>query len=80
MPLIVIHLLRMGLFRVRLHRAMGKFSMVIPLVDGIVVSDRTLGDHSLSTLVSRLNATVLLSFMLIKLHSTHLPLMSPLLR
>uniref|UniRef100_A0A8C7IR02 Uncharacterized protein n=1 Tax=Oncorhynchus kisutch TaxID=8019 RepID=A0A8C7IR02_ONCKI len=43
MPLIVIHLLRMGLFRVRLHRAMGKFSMVIPLVDGIVVSDRPLG-------------------------------------
>lgn len=29
-PLIVIHLLRTGLFRVRLHGAMGKFSMVIP--------------------------------------------------
>ncbi|KAK6303104.1 hypothetical protein J4Q44_G00255580 [Coregonus suidteri] len=42
-PLIFIHPLRTGLFRVRLHGAMGKFSMVIPLVDGIVVSHRALG-------------------------------------
>ncbi|XP_010874093.3 ral GTPase-activating protein subunit beta isoform X2 [Esox lucius] len=43
MPLIFIHPLRTGLFRVRLHGAMGKFSMVIPLVDGMVVSRRALG-------------------------------------
>uniref|UniRef100_A0A8C7N101 Ral GTPase-activating protein subunit beta n=1 Tax=Oncorhynchus kisutch TaxID=8019 RepID=A0A8C7N101_ONCKI len=43
MPLIFIHPLRTGLFRVRLHGAMGKFNMVIPLVDGMVVSRRALG-------------------------------------
>uniref|UniRef100_A0A674DCI8 Ral GTPase-activating protein subunit beta-like n=1 Tax=Salmo trutta TaxID=8032 RepID=A0A674DCI8_SALTR len=42
-PLIFIHPLRTGLFRVRLHGAMGKFNMVIPLVDGMVVSRRALG-------------------------------------
>ncbi|KAL1021288.1 hypothetical protein UPYG_G00011250 [Umbra pygmaea] len=42
-PVIFIHPLRTGLFRVRLLGAMGKFSMVIPLVDGMVVSRRALG-------------------------------------
>ncbi|KAM6977467.1 ral GTPase-activating protein subunit beta-like [Aplochiton taeniatus] len=42
-PLIFIHPLRTGLFRVRLHGAVGKFSVVIPLVDGMVVSRRALG-------------------------------------
>ncbi|KAJ8016428.1 hypothetical protein DPEC_G00007110 [Dallia pectoralis] len=42
-PLIFIHPLRTGLFRVRLHGTMGKFSLVIPLVDGMVVSRRALG-------------------------------------
>uniref|UniRef100_A0A3Q3IWP6 Rap-GAP domain-containing protein n=1 Tax=Monopterus albus TaxID=43700 RepID=A0A3Q3IWP6_MONAL len=32
-----------GLFRIRLHGAVGKFGMVIPLVDGMVVSRRALG-------------------------------------
>ncbi|KAJ8400593.1 hypothetical protein AAFF_G00393620 [Aldrovandia affinis] len=40
---IFIHPLKTGLFRVKLHGAMGKFSMVIPLVDGMVVSRRALG-------------------------------------
>lgn len=47
-PLIFIHPLRTGLFRVRLHGAMGKFNMVIPLVDGMVVSRRALGDQIIS--------------------------------
>ncbi|XP_031724676.1 ral GTPase-activating protein subunit beta isoform X1 [Anarrhichthys ocellatus] len=42
-PLIFIHPLKTGLFRIRLHGAMGKFGMVIPLVDGMVVSRRALG-------------------------------------
>lgn len=42
-PLIFIHPLKTGLFRVRLHGAVGKFGMVIPLVDGMVVSRRALG-------------------------------------
>ncbi|KAK0149861.1 Ral GTPase-activating protein subunit beta [Merluccius polli] len=42
-PLIFIHPLKTGLFRMRLHGAVGKFSMVIPLVDGMVVSRRALG-------------------------------------
>ncbi|CAB1354255.1 unnamed protein product [Coregonus sp. 'balchen'] len=40
---IFIHPLRTGLFRIRLHGAQGKFSMVVPLVDGMVVSRRSLG-------------------------------------
>ncbi|KAJ8359230.1 hypothetical protein SKAU_G00157550 [Synaphobranchus kaupii] len=40
---IFIHPLKTGLFRIKLHGAMGKFSMVIPLVDGMVVSRRALG-------------------------------------
>ncbi|XP_067095907.1 ral GTPase-activating protein subunit beta-like isoform X5 [Osmerus mordax] len=42
-PLIFIHPLKTGLFRIRLHGAVGKFSMVIPLVDGMVVGRRVLG-------------------------------------
>ncbi|XP_063071229.1 ral GTPase-activating protein subunit beta isoform X9 [Engraulis encrasicolus] len=42
-PVIFIHPLKTGLFRIKLHGAMGKFSMVIPLVDGMVVSRRSLG-------------------------------------
>lgn len=47
-PLIFIHPLKTGLFRIRLHGAVGKFGMVIPLVDGMVVSRRALGNGSLS--------------------------------
>lgn len=43
-PLIFIQPLKTGLFRIRLHGAMGKFGMVIPLVDGMVVSRRALGN------------------------------------
>ncbi|XP_063730875.1 ral GTPase-activating protein subunit beta isoform X1 [Eleginops maclovinus] len=42
-PLIFIQPLKTGLFRIRLHGAVGKFGMVIPLVDGMVVSRRALG-------------------------------------
>ncbi|XP_013870835.1 ral GTPase-activating protein subunit beta isoform X2 [Austrofundulus limnaeus] len=42
-PLIFIHPLKTGLFRIRVHGAVGKFGMVIPLVDGMVVSRRALG-------------------------------------
>ncbi|KAI4894193.1 hypothetical protein NFI96_011735 [Prochilodus magdalenae] len=42
-PVIFIHPLKTGLFRIKLHGAMGKFSMVIPLVDNMVVSRRSLG-------------------------------------
>uniref|UniRef100_A0A3P9P8E5 Ral GTPase-activating protein subunit beta n=1 Tax=Poecilia reticulata TaxID=8081 RepID=A0A3P9P8E5_POERE len=42
-PLIFIHPLKTGLFRIGLHGAVGKFGMVIPLVDGMVVSRRALG-------------------------------------
>ncbi|KAK1898076.1 Ral GTPase-activating protein subunit beta [Dissostichus eleginoides] len=42
-PLIFIQPLKTGLFRMRLHGAVGKFGMVIPLVDGMVVSRRALG-------------------------------------
>ncbi|KAG7478385.1 hypothetical protein MATL_G00079760 [Megalops atlanticus] len=42
-PVIFIHPLKTGLFRIKLHGAVGKFSMVIPLVDGMVVSRRALG-------------------------------------
>lgn len=45
-PLIFIHPLKTGLFRIRLHGAVGKFGMVIPLVDGMVVSRRALGNDS----------------------------------
>ncbi|XP_030632552.1 ral GTPase-activating protein subunit beta isoform X1 [Chanos chanos] len=42
-PVIFIHPLKTGLFRIKLHGAMGKFSMVIPLVENMVVSRRSLG-------------------------------------
>ncbi|XP_069508232.1 ral GTPase-activating protein subunit beta isoform X5 [Ambystoma mexicanum] len=42
-PVIFIHPLNTGLFRVKLQGATGKFNMVIPLVDGMVVSRRALG-------------------------------------
>ncbi|XP_065128558.1 ral GTPase-activating protein subunit beta isoform X5 [Paramisgurnus dabryanus] len=42
-PIIFIHPLKTGLFRVKLHGAVGKFNMVIPLVDNMVVSRRSLG-------------------------------------
>ncbi|KAM4691267.1 ral GTPase-activating protein subunit beta isoform 2-T2 [Rhinophrynus dorsalis] len=42
-PVIFIHPLYTGLFRVKVHGASGKFNMVIPLVDGMVVSRRALG-------------------------------------
>ena len=49
-PLIFIHPLKTGLFRIRLHGAVGKFGMVIPLVDGMVVSRRALGNSSYGSL------------------------------
>ncbi|XP_066558893.1 ral GTPase-activating protein subunit beta isoform X5 [Amia ocellicauda] len=42
-PVIFIHPLKTGLFRIKLNGASGKFSMVIPLVDGMAVSRRALG-------------------------------------
>ncbi|XP_075428041.1 ral GTPase-activating protein subunit beta isoform X4 [Ascaphus truei] len=42
-PVIFIHPLYTGQFRVKVHGAAGKFNMVIPLVDGMVVSRRALG-------------------------------------
>ncbi|XP_059837058.1 ral GTPase-activating protein subunit beta isoform X4 [Hypanus sabinus] len=42
-PVIFIHPLRTGLFRIKVQGATGKFSMVIPLVDGMIVSRRALG-------------------------------------
>nr|XP_055068876.1 ral GTPase-activating protein subunit beta isoform X3 [Misgurnus anguillicaudatus] len=42
-PIIFIHPLKTGLFRVKLHGAVGKFNMVIPLVDNMVISRRSLG-------------------------------------
>ncbi|GCB61182.1 hypothetical protein scyTo_0009295 [Scyliorhinus torazame] len=42
-PVIFIHPLKTGLFRIKVQGATGKFSMVIPLVDGMVVSRRALG-------------------------------------
>ncbi|XP_051562541.1 ral GTPase-activating protein subunit beta-like isoform X3 [Myxocyprinus asiaticus] len=42
-PIIFIHPLKTGLFRIKLHGAMGKFNMVIPLVDNMVISRRSLG-------------------------------------
>uniref|UniRef100_A0A671SKM0 Ral GTPase-activating protein subunit beta n=1 Tax=Sinocyclocheilus anshuiensis TaxID=1608454 RepID=A0A671SKM0_9TELE len=42
-PIIFIHPLKTGLFRIKLHGAVGKFNMVIPLVDNMVVSRRSLG-------------------------------------
>uniref|UniRef100_A0A8C2BKG4 Ral GTPase-activating protein subunit beta n=1 Tax=Cyprinus carpio TaxID=7962 RepID=A0A8C2BKG4_CYPCA len=43
-PIIFIHPLKTGLFRIKLHGALGKFNMVIPLVDNMVVSRRSLGE------------------------------------
>uniref|UniRef100_A0A4W3JP54 Ral GTPase-activating protein subunit beta n=1 Tax=Callorhinchus milii TaxID=7868 RepID=A0A4W3JP54_CALMI len=42
-PVIFIHPLKTGLFRIKVQGATGKFSMVIPLVDGMVISRRALG-------------------------------------
>ncbi|XP_032074705.1 ral GTPase-activating protein subunit beta isoform X1 [Thamnophis elegans] len=42
-PVIFIHPLNTGLFRVKVQGATGKFNMVIPLVDGMIVSRRALG-------------------------------------
>ncbi|XP_009693191.1 PREDICTED: ral GTPase-activating protein subunit beta-like [Cariama cristata] len=42
-PVIFIHPLNTGLFRIKLQGATGKFNMVIPLVDGMIVSRRALG-------------------------------------
>ncbi|XP_039623311.1 ral GTPase-activating protein subunit beta isoform X3 [Polypterus senegalus] len=42
-PIIFIHPLKTGLFRIKLQGVTGKFSLAIPLVDGMVVSRRALG-------------------------------------
>ncbi|ERE71750.1 ral GTPase-activating protein subunit beta-like protein [Cricetulus griseus] len=42
-PVIFIHPLNTGLFRIKIQGATGKFNMVIPLVDGMIVSRRALG-------------------------------------
>lgn len=49
-PVIFIHPLNTGLFRVKVQGATGKFNMVIPLVDGMIVSRRALG-RSLNLLI-----------------------------
>lgn len=41
--MIFIHPLNTGLFRIKVQGATGKFNMVIPLVDGMIVSRRALG-------------------------------------
>lgn len=43
-PVIFIHPLNTGLFRIKIQGATGKFNMVIPLVDGMIVSRRALGE------------------------------------
>lgn len=45
-PVIFIHPLNTGLFRIKIQGATGKFNMVIPLVDGMIVSRRALGKGS----------------------------------
>ncbi|MGH0152348.1 UNVERIFIED_CONTAM: hypothetical protein FKN15_022143 [Acipenser sinensis] len=42
-PIIFIHPLKSGLFRIKLQGVAGKFSLVIPLVDGMAISRRALG-------------------------------------
>lgn len=42
-PVIFIHPLNTGLFRIKIQGATGKFNLVIPLVDGMIVSRRALG-------------------------------------
>ncbi|XP_043382549.1 ral GTPase-activating protein subunit beta isoform X8 [Chelonia mydas] len=42
-PVVFIHPLNTGLFRIKVQGATGKFNMVIPLVDGMIVSRRALG-------------------------------------
>ncbi|XP_043351486.1 ral GTPase-activating protein subunit beta isoform X9 [Dermochelys coriacea] len=42
-PVVFIHPLNTGLFRIKVQGASGKFNMVIPLVDGMIVSRRALG-------------------------------------
>ncbi|XP_074068053.1 ral GTPase-activating protein subunit beta isoform X5 [Macrotis lagotis] len=42
-PVIFIHPLKTGLFRIKIQGVTGKFNMVIPLVDGMIVSRRALG-------------------------------------
>ncbi|KAG5282713.1 hypothetical protein AALO_G00059040 [Alosa alosa] len=53
-PVVFIHPLKTGLFRIRLHRsaAAGKFSLGLPLVDGMVVSRRALGSLVRQTVVN----------------------------
>ncbi|KAM9121056.1 ral GTPase-activating protein subunit beta isoform 4-T4 [Pangshura tecta] len=42
-PVVFIHPLNTGLFRIKVQGTTGKFNMVIPLVDGMIVSRRALG-------------------------------------
>ncbi|XP_061428137.1 ral GTPase-activating protein subunit beta isoform X2 [Lethenteron reissneri] len=51
-PVIFIHPLRTGLFRVRLQTSSSKSTMAIPLVDGMVVSRRALGSLVRQTAVN----------------------------
>lgn len=69
-PLIFIHPLKTGLFRIRLHGAVGKFGMVIPLVDGMVVSRRALGNTSRPTLLS------FIRLFMLTCTETHIPYIS----
>ncbi|XP_041953414.1 ral GTPase-activating protein subunit beta-like isoform X5 [Alosa sapidissima] len=53
-PVVFIHPLKTGLFRIRLHRsaAAAKLSLGLPLVDGMVVSRRALGSLVRQTVVN----------------------------
>eukprot|EP00105_Crassostrea_gigas_P012708 XP_011428787.1 PREDICTED: ral GTPase-activating protein subunit beta-like [Crassostrea gigas] len=50
--LIYIHALQNGLFRIHMEGNTGKISMAIPLVDGMVVSRRTLGSMVRQTAIN----------------------------
>ncbi|XP_063064371.1 ral GTPase-activating protein subunit beta-like [Engraulis encrasicolus] len=51
-PVVFIHPLKTGLFRIKLHRSAPKLNMVLPLVDGMVVSRRALGALVRQTVVN----------------------------
>lgn len=51
-PVVFIHPLKTGLFRIKLNRNSGKYSLALPLVDGMVVSRRALGSLVRQTVVN----------------------------
>lgn len=72
--MIFIHPLKTGLFRIRLLGAVGKFGMVIPLVDGMVVSRRALGSSAyklLSLVIPPTKSVLFDSFEITEAFSLH---------